>query len=157
MKTADLKREIAALESQKALLLRLRTLRTEVNALRIESLGNSDEARTITIISQAVCEEFGIHQSVLMGKSRKQTVVLPRFALQWLAHHVAQLTYSSIARVLGCDHHTIMNGIARCQDRIDTRDDFRQKMKTLEDACKPSICKNPPTGAAQRPRGGLPT
>lgn len=139
MTTTTLKKEIADLETQKTLLKRLRALRNEVHELRIESLGKTDDARVITRLSEEVCAQFQLDQATLLGKCRQQSVVVPRFALQWLAFHTAKLNLSAIARVLGCDHGTVSNGIKRCQDAMDIRDDFREKMTRLQERCKAHV------------------
>jgi len=139
MTTAAIKKEIAALEAQKKLLTRLRALRMEVNDLRIQSLGSTDDARVITALSAEVCRQFNLDQAMLLGKSRERSVIVPRFALNWLAYHVAKLNLSAIARVLGCDHGTVSNAIKGCQDMMDTRDDFRATMTTLKQRCQPRV------------------
>jgi chromosomal replication initiation ATPase DnaA len=137
--TTTLKKEIADLETQKTLLKRLRALRNEVHELRIESLGKTDDARVITRLSEEVCADFRLDQAALLGKSRQRPVVVPRFALHWLAFHAAKLSLSAVARVLGCDHGTVSNGIRGCQDLMDTREDFKVKMVALRERCKPLV------------------
>lgn len=89
------------------------------------------ERRTLTEILIDLCEkEFRIES--IMRKTNKHFYISARFCFYYLSYKYLGLTYSSIGQILGKDHSTVVSGISKCNDLIDSDDGFKNRILNIE-------------------------
>lgn len=78
--------------------------------------------------TMAVSYIFGFDEVALYGKSRKHHLSDARFALWFLIREQVPISQHELGRRFsGRDHTSIMYGLQRCQDLIETEPDYAAK------------------------------
>lgn len=78
-------------------------------------------------VIEAACEYFSLTKKNLINGGRKRTLVIPRHILMYLLRIELKLPYDEIGRVLGGkDHTTIMHGVEKITQDINTNGDIRE-------------------------------
>jgi chromosomal replication initiation ATPase DnaA len=70
--------------------------------------------RGLLELVDAVCSRRGVTRDELCGHGRSRAVAAARHELWWLIRHHPDRRYSfcEIARIVGCDHATVVHGVA---------------------------------------------
>jgi hypothetical protein len=94
-------------------------------------------------IAKAVEEVSGLSLEEIKRKDRRRKVVMARHSLMYVARMNMDISLMAIARFLGVDHTTVINGINRMQCMIETNDE--PYVRFLSDVRKRSyeLCDNP--------------
>ena len=73
--------------------------------------------RGLLELADSVCARRGVTRHELCGRGRTRAVAAARRELWWLIRHHPERRYSyaEIARIVGCDHATIVHGVAAHQ------------------------------------------
>ena len=87
-------------------------------------------------IVEVVCTEFGVQPSVLLGKSREQTVATARQVAMYLAKKMTNKSFVEIGNHFGRTHATVMYAIKATSDLIDTNVQLARRVKKLENMLK---------------------
>lgn len=114
------------------------TMELAENALK--NFISPNETRTITTeyIISVVAEHFHLTVADLVSKKRNNTLVTPRHIAIYLCRELidnSNNTFTSIGKVLGRDHSTIMNGY----DKIKAKMESDENMKNTIDILKKKI------------------
>ena len=85
-------------------------------------------------ILEVVAAQFGVALDRMRGRERSQEVVLPRQVAMYLLRHETGASLPQIGEVLGGrDHTTVMYGVDRIADRLETDDVLRRKVLMLRE------------------------
>jgi chromosomal replication initiator protein len=90
---------------------------------------------TITVddIQRAVCKTWGITQAEMLSDRRAARVAWPRQAAYYLAKRHTQMSFPGIAKRFAFrDHTTIMDGIARAEDRIRDNSTYAEMVRRTD-------------------------
>jgi len=85
---------------------------------------------SLSVIVDAVCKDFVISLSALMGKRRDAKIVKPRHIAMWLARNLTNRSTSSIGGFFFRDHATILNACQSVENLRDTNPDYRAETDT---------------------------
>jgi len=90
-------------------------------------------ARTISfdVIQRRVAETFDLRLSDLCGKSRTQSVALPRQVAMYLCRRLTRQSLPAIAQAFARNHATVIHACRTVENRIQTDPGFRQLMDQL--------------------------
>ena len=93
---------------------------------------NENDYVTESDIREAVCDYFGVHRLDLSGKSRRDKIVIPRYAYSFLCRCYTKFTLKEIGAFLGGrDHTTIVNAISQSKNLIETDVAFKEAIRTI--------------------------
>lgn len=96
---------------------------------------------TLELIQQRVCEQFGIAQEDIVGKSRSKGMVVPRQIAMYICRELTDLSLPEIGKGFGGrDHSTVIHSYQKTKEMIEEDAIFA---KTVDDLTK----------ELQRPRG----
>jgi chromosomal replication initiator protein len=65
-----------------------------------------------------VCEYYNQPRSLVLGKSRKAELILPRHLCMYLLGDIFKLSRSLIGRIFQCEHSTVIHAIKNIESRI---------------------------------------
>jgi hypothetical protein len=82
-------------------------------------------------IVHAVAWRFGVSKEKLLGKIRKDHVVVPRFVVMLLTHELLKWESSQIARHLDKDHSTVLNGLESLERRMERNKKLAETVNDL--------------------------
>lgn len=97
------------------------------------SIGPHERRPTTEHFLRAIAQRHGLDQrEVLDPHCRTTHVVWARHELRWLMRHaLPDLSLAQISRKLdGADHTTVMNSLARVDQRMERDPDYRTEMRT---------------------------
>lgn len=81
----------------------------------------------------SVCSSFEVSAEEIKSKSRKRTKVYARQTICHLYDIETDLTLKEIGQLIGGrDHSTAIHSINAVRDRMDTDEEFKEKIKKLE-------------------------
>lgn len=83
-------------------------------------------------IQTLVCNEFNVSWPELIAHSRVSHLVDARHAYWWLSYVWLKSNYSQIGRDFDKDHTSVMHGVRRIKNLIETKDPIAQKIRNIE-------------------------
>ena len=91
-------------------------------------------ALTAERVLEVVAAQFGVTVDRMRGRDRSQEVVLPRQVAMYLLRHETGASLPQIGEVVGGrDHTTVMYGVDRVADRMETDDALRRQVLMLRE------------------------
>lgn len=94
---------------------------------------------TPTLIINVVAEHFNVSPDDITSKKRNSEFVLPRQIVMYLCRTMTETPLMSIGKILGKrDHTTIMHGIKKISEGIETSEELRNKVDLLKKKINPS-------------------
>lgn len=94
---------------------------------------------TPTLIINVVAEHFNVSPDDITSKKRNSEFVLPRQIVMYLCRTMTETPLMSIGRILGKrDHTTIMHGIKKITEGVNTSEELRNKVELLKKKIDPS-------------------
>ena len=93
-----------------------------------------DKPKDITpsLIIEVVAEHFGVNPEDITSKKRNSEFVQPRQVVMYLCRTLTATSLQSIAKILGKkDHTTVIHGINKISDEIETNEDLRNKIEVI--------------------------
>lgn len=100
-----------------------------------------DQKREVSpsLIIDVVAEHFNISKEDITSKKRNSEYVIPRQIIMYLCRHMTEATYQVIAAHLGKkDHTTVIHGVEKIEEKIQTDEDLRSKIETIQKKLTPS-------------------
>lgn len=89
---------------------------------------------TIPYIQEVVCDYFKIDKDLLLSKTRKREIVLPRQLAMYFAKELTSATYLSIGKQMGGkDHATVMHACETVKNTESTNKEVKKYVKELRD------------------------
>ena len=107
----------------------------------LKDIISPNQKRIITpeLILDIVAEHFDLTASDLIGNKRNSKIVFPRQIAMYLCRNMTEVTLKNIGRVLGGrDHTTIMNGISKIENEVETSDSTREIIDILKKKINPA-------------------
>ena len=101
----------------------------------LKDIISPNQKRIITpeLILDIVAEHFDLTASDLIGNKRNSKIVFPRQIAMYLCRNMTEVTLKNIGKVLGGrDHTTIMNGISKIENEVETSDSTREIIDILK-------------------------
>ena len=87
---------------------------------------------TPKLIASAVCEHYDVKMSLVASRKKSAEYVLPRQVIMYLCRKYTDATLENIAKLLGKkDHTTVIHGIDKITDLLDTDDELRNDIDIL--------------------------
>ena len=81
-------------------------------------------------ILRSVADSFGVQESELLKRCRRQEVVIPRHVFCYVAHRLAGQGAAETGRFLeNRDHACVLNGCQRVEDLLSTKNVFAQTIE----------------------------
>ncbi|MBD5509604.1 MAG: chromosomal replication initiator protein DnaA [Lachnospiraceae bacterium] len=93
-----------------------------------------DKPKDITpsLIIEVVAEHFGVNPEDITSKKRNSEFVQPRQVVMYLCRTLTATSLQSIAKILGKkDHTTVIHGINKISEEIETNEDLRNKIEVI--------------------------
>lgn len=98
---------------------------------------NTPKAITVEMIRDLVCEHFAITADMMMSKSRRREITVPRQLAMYLSKCHTKNSLSAIGKVIGNrDHATVLHACSVVNDLMDTDKRFRHTVTELETKLK---------------------
>lgn len=100
-----------------------------------------DQKREVSpsLIIDVVAEHFNISKEDITSKKRNSEYVLPRQIIMYLCRHMTESSLQMIAAYLGKkDHTTVIHGVEKIEEKIQTDEDLRNKIETIQKKLSPS-------------------
>lgn len=100
-----------------------------------------DQKREISpsLIIDVVADHFNISKEDITSRKRNSEYVIPRQIIMYLCRHMTDATFQMIAAYLGKkDHTTIIHGVEKIEDKIESDVDLRNKIETIRKKLSPS-------------------
>lgn len=100
-----------------------------------------DQRREVSpsLIIDVVAEHFNISKEDITSKKRNSEYVLPRQIIMYLCRHMTEASLQMIAAYLGKkDHTTVIHGVEKIEEKIQTDEDLRNKIETIRKKLTPS-------------------
>ncbi|MDE5700269.1 MAG: chromosomal replication initiator protein DnaA [Lachnospiraceae bacterium] len=100
-----------------------------------------DQKREVSpsLIIDIVAEHFNISKEDITSKKRNSEYVLPRQIIMYLCRHMTESSLQMIAAYLGKkDHTTVIHGVEKIEEKIQTDEDLRNKIETIQKKLSPS-------------------
>ncbi|MBI1268371.1 MAG: hypothetical protein GC193_13170 [Cryomorphaceae bacterium] len=88
-----------------------------------------------------VCQVFGVSQSLVMSKSRKQEATFARF-VYWNLKRKRGHTFSELGRELGRTHASVLHGVREADHLAKTNPQFRAKYQLCEAAFNTTLTRH---------------
>ena len=85
-------------------------------------------------IQKRVAEKYAIKVSDLKGKSRKKEIVNPRHIAMYLSRDLTDSSLVTISNAFERDHTTIMHGIDKVKDQMESDEDFKTEVEDLRNS-----------------------
>lgn len=106
----------------------------------LKDIISPDEHKVITAdyILSVVAEHYHLTVSDLCGNKRSSKIVMPRQIAMYLCRDIIDTSYKSIGKTLGDrDHTTVMHGIEKIENEIQTDENLRMAIETLKKKINP--------------------
>lgn len=100
-----------------------------------------DQKREVSpsLIIDVVAEHFNISKEDITSKKRNSEYVLPRQIIMYLCRQMTESSLQMIAAYLGKkDHTTVIHGVEKIEEKIQTDEDLRNKIETIQKKLTPS-------------------
>ena len=100
-----------------------------------------DQRREVSpsLIIDVVAEHFNISKEDITSRKRNSEYVIPRQIIMYLCRHMTEATYQMIAAHLGKkDHTTVIHGVEKIEEKIQTDEDLRNKIENIQKKLSPS-------------------
>lgn len=100
-----------------------------------------DQRREVSpsLIIDVVAEHFNISKEDITSKKRNSEYVLPRQIIMYLCRHMTDSSLQMIAAYLGKkDHTTVIHGVEKIEEKIQTDEDLKNKIETIQKKLTPS-------------------
>ena len=115
------------------------TLEMAEEALKDIIYPNAPKMVTPQIIIQVVADHFGLKAEDITSKKRTAEIVVPRQVVMYLCREMTDVSLKNIAKVLDKkDHSTIINGINKIQEEINSNPDFASQIDILRKKISPN-------------------
>ena len=93
---------------------------------------------TPDLIINIVADHFGVSVADIKSSKRNSELVLPRQIFMYLCREMIDIPFTSIASILGKkDHSTIMHGVKKIKNEINTSDDIKNKVDIIKKKISP--------------------
>lgn len=90
------------------------------------------DRRSLESVLVELCEkEFNIEN--IRRKNKNEFYVTARFCYYYIAYKTLSLSYSSIGKIIGMDHSTIMNGISKCTDLMNKSPGYKSRVMNVQE------------------------
>ncbi len=100
-----------------------------------------DQVREVTpqLIVDIVAEHFNIAKEDITSKKRNAEYVLPRQIIMYLCRNMTDASLQNIGKLLSKkDHTTVLHGIKKIEDKINTDEELRNKIETIKKKISPA-------------------
>ena len=93
---------------------------------------------TPDLIMTIVADHFGVTMADIKSSKRNSELVLPRQIFMYLCREMIDIPLTSIANILGKkDHSTILHGVKKIKNEIETSDDIKNKVEIIKKKINP--------------------
>lgn len=101
--------------------------------VRAERLISRNAGKLVEVAAGITAKEFAVSTRHVLSRQRDEKYVKPRHAAMWLIRAYCDVTLSEVGKAMGGLHHSsVLDGITRCEEMLETDKDFRQKLKNAE-------------------------
>ena len=115
------------------------TLASAEEALKDVIYPNKPKEITPQLIINVTAEHFGIKPEDITSKKRNSEFVVPRQIVMYLCRDMTDVSFTSIAKILGKkDHTTIIHGVNKIEDDINNNEELRTKIDIIKKKMNPS-------------------
>ena len=87
---------------------------------------------TPKLILEVVAEHFGITTEDITSKRRNSEYVLPRQITMYLCRELSDISLVGIGKLLGKDHTTVMHGVTKIADEVNTNEELKGKVEIIK-------------------------
>jgi chromosomal replication initiator protein len=93
--------------------------------------------KTLLELCEIVCSEYGVIFKEIFIKTRYRRIVAPRqMCIYILRLHKPSLSLNNLGKLFDKDHTTILDGLIKTKNDIETDDDTRCKFQFIENRIK---------------------
>lgn len=132
MKDEEIEAHLKRLRERKVQLTEMLALEGEIANLEMRILSvRASASRVCHILSELVCEYYGLSLETLMGKTRRPVIVVPRWTLFYLLLRVGNLGSSEVGRIFRFDHATVLHGEKAILREAETNGKVRHDLDEL--------------------------
>ncbi len=130
MNDHEIQAELERLRARRRALTELAALRSEVAVLEQGRLFAQPQHILKTAV-ETVCNHFDIGIEVIMGRSKRQNLCVPRWLVFYLAHEKG-MSCSELGRLFDRNHSGILYAVQSILDKMDVEPEFKELVQKLE-------------------------
>lgn len=94
---------------------------------------NQKKTINIALIQEVVCDYFGVHKELILSKTRKREIALPRQLVMYFAKEYTNATYARIGDEMGGkDHTTVMHAYKTIVNQSKVDKELKKHIKDLK-------------------------
>ncbi|PJZ71075.1 chromosomal replication initiator protein DnaA [Leptospira perolatii] len=82
-------------------------------------------------VIEHIASLYNLDAKEVMGKSRKQELIIPRHLCMYVLHKVFKVNKSQIGRIFGGEHTTAINGIRKIEAKMKEEKEFAAKVEDI--------------------------
>ena len=83
-------------------------------------------------IMSVVCDHYGVKAAAVISQKKDSEIVIPRQVIMYLCKNYTDITYDTIAKMLGKkDHSTIMHGANKIKNDLADNDELKGNVDVI--------------------------
>lgn len=132
----EIDEQLRLLNERKNKLMKLRKAQAEVDYLEARTVvADTDTKKDVCLIRSIVMEHYGLTLQEVNSNCKAEYITRPRQMMFYLCRFMTKSTLSEIGRMFGKDHGTVLCGVRRTRDFIDTMPGFKATVEMLQAKC----------------------
>lgn len=142
---AEISQALIRLRKRKEQLEEVMKLQEEISAMEVRLLLGKDTLATVSrVCVEVVCEQFGLAPALLSSRCREERVAWPRQIAWHLIKAISGGHYTSVGRLFGRDHSTILYGCQTVQKRMEVEPETATMVEAMEVICHQRLGREDP-------------
>jgi len=116
------------------------TLENAMEALKDIISPDTSKVITPSLITDTVCEHYGVRKEDILSKKRNTDIVVPRQIIMYLCREYTDASLEEIGKLLGKkDHTTVMSGINKIKNLQGKDEDITRNIDIIVKKINPSL------------------
>ena len=116
------------------------TLENAMEALKDIISPDTSKVITPALITDTVCEHYGVRKEDIISKKRNTDIVVPRQIIMYLCREYTDASLEEIGKILGKkDHTTVMSGINKIKNLQGKDEDITRNIDIIVKKINPSL------------------
>ena len=116
------------------------TLENAMEALKDIISPDTSKVITPALITDTVCEHYGVRKEDIISKKRNTDIVVPRQIIMYLCREYTDASLEEIGKILGKkDHTTVMSGINKIKNLHGKDEDITRNIDIIVKKINPSL------------------
>lgn len=132
----EIDEQLRLLNGRKEKLLIMRKLQIEVDALEARTVSAGTNIKSdISVIRNIIMQHYDLTLHEINSRNKHEYIILPRQIVFYLSRRLTEATSTDIGRMFGKDHGTVLSGVQKIKDLMDTNSGLKATVESLEKEC----------------------